>query len=369
LPGSGTDASANGDGSPDATVLDGGAAPDGSDATAAHGDSGVAADAGGEASAGDAGGLGHAGPCVDSGYMYPMGCAVVLASAQNTPRDIAVDAVNVYWCNSGTPGATDGTIMKVPIGGGTPVTLASGQDNPEFLTIDATTVYWSNLGPGGAGEVMRVPIAGGTPVTLGASTFPQDLVVDATYVYWADQKDGEIYRAPIAGGTQVTFAAAPSAVGVAIDAARIYWTEVNAAGAVMSKPLDGGAAKTIATGQGSPWEVVVDATYAYWRDLDIGGTRFGIAMAPLAGGTPTFIGSLNGSGNLALDAKTLYMGTPSSVLGFAVPLTIPDGGAVPYTDFANGQQNPSGLAVDSTSLYWADLGGFGDGTIMKLTPK
>jgi hypothetical protein len=50
-----------------------------------------------------------------------------------------VDATSVYWTN----GVANGTVMKAPIGGGTPTILVSGQNAPEDIVVDATSVYWS----------------------------------------------------------------------------------------------------------------------------------------------------------------------------------------------------------------------------------
>jgi DNA-binding beta-propeller fold protein YncE len=59
-----------------------------------------------------------------------------------------VDATSVYWANNG-----GGTVMKVPISGGTPTTLASGQTTPWGIAVDATSVYWTNYG---GGTVMKL---------------------------------------------------------------------------------------------------------------------------------------------------------------------------------------------------------------------
>jgi hypothetical protein len=38
----------------------------------------------------------------------------------------------------------DGSVMKVPIGGGTPTVLASGQTGAASIAVDATSVYWTD---------------------------------------------------------------------------------------------------------------------------------------------------------------------------------------------------------------------------------
>jgi hypothetical protein len=74
------------------------------------------------------------------------GNPTTLASGQGHPREIAVDATDVYWTNNG-----DGTVMKVSLGGGNPITLASGQIKPRGMATDATNIYWVNDDdPGGA---------------------------------------------------------------------------------------------------------------------------------------------------------------------------------------------------------------------------
>ncbi len=56
-----------------------------------------------------------------------------------------MDGHDVYWTNSGTLANryTDGAVMRVPVGGGTPTLLASGQDSPVGVAVDASNVYWT----------------------------------------------------------------------------------------------------------------------------------------------------------------------------------------------------------------------------------
>jgi hypothetical protein len=79
--------------------------------------------------------------------------------------------------NTGSP---DGTVMKVPLGGGTPAPIASGQVSPRHIAVDSTSAYWTT-----STTVMKVPLGGGTLTTLASGqTNPQAIAVDSTSVYW-----------------------------------------------------------------------------------------------------------------------------------------------------------------------------------------
>jgi len=220
---------------------------------------------------------------------------VVLASEQNFPEAIAIDATNVYWTNTGDPGAADGQVMKCAIAGcgNNPTVLASGQASPAGITVDETNVYWVNGGSGADGTVMKCAIAGcgGSPMPLATGlASPNEIVLRGTTLYWTNSGtsnatqslvlDGTVTSCPVtgcSGGPSILASGQGNPAGLATDGVDLYWANVGSgspqvfgqSGQVMKCSINGcnGKPTPLLNVQG-PTEIAISSTFVTWGDIE-----------------------------------------------------------------------------------------------------
>jgi hypothetical protein len=293
------------------------------------------------------------GPCVIGVCQSP----VTLASSQITPNCIAVYDSYVYWTNNGS---SNGSVMKVPVGGGTPTPLATGQSTSKgaanCIAVNGTGVYWATADP-----IMSVPLAGGTPnPVLSGQGSPNGITIDATSVYCTNRVGGTVESVALGGGMPTSLASGQSYPGsIAVDATNVYWLTSSTTAMVMEVPLGGGTPVPIATGQNNPSGLAVDATSAYWTNNGDGT----VMKVALSGGSPTTLATQPGNPNdLTIDATSVYWAINGS--GGTI-MKVPLGGGT-ATTLASGLGTIGHIALDSTSIYWTSTG---SGEVMKLRVK
>jgi hypothetical protein len=276
---------------------------------------------------------------------------------------MAIDATSVYWTNCGDP--TGGYVLSVPKAGGEVVTLAAG-DRLSGIAVDSTSVYWvAGTSDASSGTIMAVPVGGGTPTTLTSRPGPPaHLAVDASYVYWSELMAGTVMKVPLTGGAPTTVAsAAPSPWQIALDETDVYWIGQG----VMKAPKVGGAAIELTPSLPMPPTagLAVNATNVYFTSGPPAGTS-GVSTVPSQGGTATVLYADTGFsaplGPIAIDATRAYWADGSNAV-LCVPLS---GGAA--ITLATGQENVVAIAVDETAVYWLVNGNAstGQGAVMKL---
>jgi hypothetical protein len=285
-------------------------------------------------------------------------CSVVIvAASEPSPQGLAIDATQIYWTNTGANGDVESCPLSSCTNGG--AVLVSGLSSPNAVLSAGGHAWWTNFG---ASTLQRCAVSGcnGTATTMATmsplSTGFGRLAADATTLFFTDAGNGKVHACPLSGcgaGPTTLATGQANAWGIAVDDTNVYWVIDELLGSVRSCPKAGcGVANTtmvtLASNQGGPRTLTVDATHVYWV------TQTGSAVMRCAksgcNAEPEIVASnvLNPHG-VAVDDQFVYFTERTTG---SVKKVVKTGGTP--TLVAGAQGNPFNVVVDDRAVYWTN---------------
>lgn len=281
--------------------------------------------------------------------------AVDLATGLTSPAAIAVDATNVYFATGYTPvdliSVDDvvpaGSIMSVPLAGGTPTELIALDEAARAIGVQGDMVYFTHMN-----DLFKIPTTGvaegGAGVPPGAITcLPDTPPADAAN---PPAPGPGVPGATYVGGSNESCTKNGLPAAIALSATHIFYG-IGVRAAVEANSINGGMYLEMGESQGElKFEsLFVTDAHGYWATGDH------VQRAPLD------TGKLNQEQVVAtlefdpvkafsITATHVYVASEGGVIQKAAFADIgPDQKAVPL---ATDQDGARGLANDGTNLYW-----------------
>ncbi len=271
---------------------------------------------------------------------------------------VAISGSHIYWADpaAGTIGRADingdpASVEPAFIDPGSteyevePGVIEEVASTPRYVAVDAGSVYWTNTGPldenerpiNGGGTIGRAAInpiseeaEDVNPEFITGAFNPQGIAVDATHIYWANAATG---LQPVFGG-----------IGrAAIDGSSV----VQQFFAIVSF---------------TPYGVALDSTHLYFSFDNVANGSSFVGRVPLAGGDEErlWFGDAGTAGvrGIALEGSDIYWAAQEEEAIGRAPVSVIEPGECDTIEgcereFIQVEGAPTGLAVDSTHLYWS----------------
>lgn len=304
-------------------------------------------------------------------------CAAHLIATGGQPENLRVANGYVYWTDYKNDFVkrikTDGT------GAQTIGTATNGISGPWGMTIDSTgtTIY---IASAYGGKVHKCPVTGcASPATEVDSTASRPALLELAAngkLYYLDVLAPQVYENSTSGGARVARATTDTSynsgllAGFTIDSTYAYWTEpYNGIDNVKRVPLAGGSTQSIvAAGPRYPTAPRIDGTKIWFvgRGLGDNGGTISSKNVDGSGNLDAFATGLNNPLGLHLDSTHVYWVDEGSVSASGNGLVTdgrvlrcPRSGCGVPEELAKNQENPIALDADATDVFWADLSGGG----------
>lgn len=225
-------------------------------------------------------------------------------------RWLAVDGTYIYWTDP-----NEGTIGRAELDGSNPEPeFITGLSDPQGIAVDSGHIYWSNAGTNSIGRAdLNGSLLSIEPLCVEGASNPRGVDVDLSHIYWTNMDTHSIGRSELncEGSDQSFVQRAESSIleGIVVNSSSIFFTEMESTKSFVGR-------------------VDITGESDSYRYLEVGGGRRirDVAVTPAKVRWTTQEPNAIGQANLDLSERE------SEFLPLANP--------------------PSGLALDSSTLYW-----------------
>jgi hypothetical protein len=253
-------------------------------------------------------------------------------------------ATDLYWVDT-----VAGDIWSLPKAGGAPTHWATGEDTPSYVVRDAKTVYWT------AAAGLRIEATPNTPSTafvLGAGNGGGAMVAGNGGVYWFASDTNQILFTQMVGASMTTHAVTSGAnispYDIAFDGTSLYWSNRGAVSGILRVAATGnGQAPQLFAAASSPVGITTSPTHVYWTDT-------GSVMArPKNQSTAsvTLATRQDNPGGIAVADTDVYFANLGLSPTFAGNVAHVSTAGGPVTKIASGR-SPTVIIADARCVYW-----------------
>ena len=311
-----------------------------------------------------------------------------IVTGQAAPVGIAVNSGNIYWSTTGDNSAGAGAIWQANLDGGSPHAIVTGQFEPFGVAVNSGHLFWTAAhgSAAGAGEIWEASLDGGSPhAIVTGQDAPFGVAADSSHVYWTNELGGTVNEANLDGTDPRSIVttgvnqplmmavAPPTPPALSFTPAPFDYGQVTTgqdASQTFTLVNSGGTATGALTDKltGATAFTVTDDTCA-GISLEVGGAcTVTVRFAPvsMATDTATLTAASVDPAATATDALT-GTGVAFSHIYWADFLTgtvnaAGQDGSNPHA-IVTGQDQPFGVAVDDSHLYWDATGGINEANL------